>query len=234
MLRVQHSSRTDLVWLSEIERWLDDLPLIGDARFVVASVHERAADALSKRLGQRTASTVKQLKTSDVPLPVNVKEPLRVGIDRLLGALAVNRLRRQEAAAISIDMGTAVTVDLIAADGAFEGGAILAGPALTLLSLHAATSLPRLDAIVLRDRPEVVGKSTTAAMASGAYWGAVGAVRELVQQIAEQCDKMPDVFLTGGVAPAYASRVTLDGRPAWHVPHLVLAGIRLMADGPAP
>ena len=45
-----------------------------------------------------------------------------------------SRLRRPGAPAIAIDMGTATTVDLIGADGAFEGGAIVAGPTLALPS----------------------------------------------------------------------------------------------------
>jgi type III pantothenate kinase len=159
---------------------------------------------------------------------VNVAEPEKVGIDRLLGALAVNQLRRPNAAAIAIDMGTATTVDLIGADGAFEGGAIVAGPTLALAALHAGTaSLPQLDASVLAAPPAAVGKSTIEAMASGAYWGAIGAVREIASQLAQGSASEPQLFLTGGGAEGLAPFIRLNEQPARYLPHLVLSGIEL-------
>ena len=46
------------------------------------------------------------LKYSDLPLEVSLPEPERVGIDRLLGAVAVNRLRTATRPAMVIDVGT--------------------------------------------------------------------------------------------------------------------------------
>ncbi|MFM8221136.1 MAG: type III pantothenate kinase, partial [Planctomycetaceae bacterium] len=46
-----------------------------------------------------------------VPLVVDVETPERVGIDRLLGAVAGNRLRRVGQGAIVVDSGTATTVN---------------------------------------------------------------------------------------------------------------------------
>jgi type III pantothenate kinase len=128
-------------------------------------------------------------------------------------------------------MGTAVTVDLVGADGAFEGGAIFAGPVLALGALHAGTaSLPKLDLSGLAGPPCSVGKSTEQALLAGAYWGAAGAVRELVQRTAQQVDGQPELYLTGGGAPGFAAVLDLDGRPARYLPHLVLSGIRLVAE----
>jgi type III pantothenate kinase len=174
---------------------------------------------------------VQVIAAANLQLNVRTTEPLRVGIDRLLGALAVNRLRSAASAAISVDMGTATTVDLIAADGAFEGGAILAGPWLSLSALHAGTaSLPAID---MHDSapPAAVGKSTDKALAAGAFWGAVGGVNELIRRAADVAGGEPQIFLTGGAAPAFADLVRLGGARARHVPHLVLAGIRLAAEG---
>jgi type III pantothenate kinase len=128
-------------------------------------------------------------------------------------------------------MGTATTVDVVSTDGAFEGGAILAGPWLSLSALHAGTaSLPAMDVGGLAQPPAVVGKSTEQALASGAFWGALGAINELVRRAAEQIPGEPEVYLTGGAAPAFAGLIELAGQPARHVPHLVLAGLRIAAD----
>lgn len=231
VLRLVHTESSNGDWLAALDNWLDGLPLPAGAACLVGSVHRAAADQLCERLAQHRLHP-RRLTAADLRLVVRVPDPERVGMDRLLGALAVNRLRSPSAGAIAIDMGTAITVDLIAADGAYEGGAILAGPTLSLLALHGGTaSLPRLDATILDEPPSAIGKSTTEAMASGAYWGTLGAVRELIQRIADDLRAKPELFLTGGASGPFASQLA-EGNlpPARHVPHLVLAGIRIAAD----
>jgi len=82
--------------------------------------------------------------------------------------------------------------------------------------------------------PPAVGKSTQQAMASGAFWGAVGAVQELIHRMARGGDGDPDIFLTGGASSAFADAIRFEDRPARLVPHLVLGGIKLVADRLAP
>jgi type III pantothenate kinase len=229
--QTQHKGRSPAAWLAEIEDWIASLPPTAEMACALASVHAAAAGSLEESLGPHQWHRFTRVTAIDVPLTIRTAEPQRVGVDRLLGALAVNRLRPGGVPAISVDMGTAITVDLIASDGAFEGGAILAGPMLSLAALHGGTaSLPRLDAAVLTEPRTAVGKSTSQAMAAGAYWGAVGAVRELVGRMAGACATEPEVFLTGGAAAVFADKIGLGDRPARHVPHLVLAGIRIAAD----
>ena len=232
LFQVQHKDRPPAVWLAEIERWLADLAPSEDAQCLVASVHAGAANTLAGCLQNHNWSHLKTLTAADLPLVVRVPEPHRVGIDRLLSAVAANRLRQSGSPAITVDMGTAITVDFIAADGAFEGGAILAGPALSLAALHAGTaSLPLIDAATLATPGSPIGKSTTEAMSAGAYWGPIGAIRELIACIADRCERPPEVFVTGGGSHATLARA-LDStaRPVRHVPHLLLAGIQLAAD----
>jgi type III pantothenate kinase len=229
--RVEHRGRTADAWGAEIDRWFDETALDAATWCVIGSVQPKIAAALVERLQARGFRRIKLVTVKDLRLEVRTTEPTRVGIDRLLGALAVNRLRARQVAAITVDMGTATTVDVVSPDGAFEGGAILAGPWLSLSALHAGTaSLPAMGVGELGQPPAAVGKSTEQALAAGAFWGAVGAVNELVRRSAKQLPGEPEVSLTGGAAPAFASLIELDGRPARHVPHLVLAGLRIAAD----
>jgi type III pantothenate kinase len=229
VLETQHKDRSSAAWLSDVDGWIESLPPT-EMACALASVHEAASALLGERLGRRQWRWFTRLTSGDVPIAVRTLEPARIGVDRLLGALAVNQLRREGVPAISVDMGTATTVDLIAADGAFEGGAILAGPMLSLAALHGGTSsLPRLEAAVLAAPPGAVGKSTAQAMAAGAYWGSVGAVRELIARIAAGCAVEPELYLTGGAAAGFADHLAVGRRPVRHVPHLVLGGIRRAA-----
>jgi type III pantothenate kinase len=169
------------------------------------------------------------LKYSDLPLAVSLPEPERVGIDRLLGAVAVNRLRTPNRGAVVIDVGSAITVDLVAAAGAFLGGAILPGIGMSAKAMHKFTDLLPMIAIdELGESPESLGTSTVAAMRSGLYWGSIGAMKELIARLTESLTKdaaNPEIFLTGGAAPLVAKY--LDPDATYH-PHLILGGMAIV------
>ena len=151
-----------------------------------------------------------------------------VGIDRLLAAVAANRIRRPDRPAVVADLGTAITVDLISGAGEFEGGAILPGIEMAARALHDYTDLlPRIEMSELAEPPDALGKATEPAMRSGLYWGAVGSVRELIWRMVGDGRSEPVLFVTGGAGPMVAKLLHED---AHHVPHLTLAGIAISAD----
>lgn len=143
---------------------------------------------------------------SRIPISIDVEYPDRVGPDRILNGVAVNRLRPADRPAIIVDSGTATTVDVIARQGSFQGGAILPGIVMGARALHEfTTTLPLIDGReFLVQSPEALGKRTETAMASGLYWGHVGAVKELVHRLSSTVDAVPDLFLTGGAASILA------------------------------
>ncbi len=173
----------------------------------------------------RPADPVTLLSAGDLPLVVELKRPDMVGVDRLLDAVAANHLRRAGRSAVVVDVGTAITVDLLSAEGAFCGGAILPGIAMSARAMHEFTDLlPLLEMAELSTPPPPVGTVTLEALRSGLFWGAVGAIRQLIERMTAGDD--PEILLTGGAGPAVAQ---LLGRSARHVPHLTLAGIALTA-----
>ena len=173
------------------------------------------------------------LKHLDLPLAVELPQPNQVGIDRLLGAVAANRLRSADRPAVIIGVGTAITIDLVSAAGAFLGGAILPGIGIAARAMHDFTDrLPLITMEELADPPPSLGTSTTDAMRSGLYWGAVGGMKELIARLTDgglqrSASDRADIFLTGGAAPVVAQ--FLDPS-ATLVPHLVLSGIALVAE----
>jgi type III pantothenate kinase len=201
---------------------------VEQASWWIASVNRSHTTLLVDWLrGGQADVKITLLASEDLPLRVSLPRPDMVGIDRLAGAVAVNRLRDSQRAAVVVDLGTAITVDLIDAEGAFLGGAILPGIGLSARALYEFTDLlPLLDMRVLREPPPALGKSTTDAMQSGLYWGAVGGVRELIARLASDQAADAQVFLTGGAAPSVAGLLAPD---ALYVPHLVLAGIAITA-----
>jgi len=163
------------------------------------------------------------LTVHDFPLQVQVELPERVGLDRLAAAVAANQLRCHGQPAIVIDVGTAITVDLLDSEGAFRGGAILPGPAVAAAALAMRTdALPHVDDVDLARLPTPIGKSTTAAIRSGVAWGTVGAVKELVFQMTRQLPATPHLFCTGGGGAVIAEQLGAD---AQYDPVLVLRGV---------
>ncbi|MCA9118772.1 MAG: type III pantothenate kinase [Planctomycetaceae bacterium] len=165
------------------------------------------------------------LSYKDLSLEINVHFPERVGMDRLIAAVAVNERRDSERPAIIVDAGTAITVDLVDGTGIFQGGVILPGFRLSAQALADGTDqLPNVDATFRSDAPAVIGKSTTEAIRSGLFWGGVGAIRELVARTAAELDTSPQIFVTGGDAERLTGYLADD---AQFVSDLVLRGIVL-------
>jgi len=193
----------------------------------VGSVARPVASQIVNWLRLHEVDAITMLSASDLPLTVSLPRPDMVGIDRLLAAVAANRLRDPGRPAITVDLGTAVTVDLVSAEGAFLGGAILPGIGLSLRALHEFTDLlPLVEMAELADPPPALGRSTVEALHSGIYWGAVGGVRQLIGLLSTPGSAEPHVYVTGGAAPAVAG---LLSQSAAYVPHLTLAGIALVA-----
>lgn len=223
-LAVSHEDQAAL--FTEIGAWLQEYCPAGPPGYL-ASVHPETQAIVQEMFAHR----LQPMAADDLPIVLRVEQPERVGIDRLLNAVAVNRLRQAEQPAIVVDLGTACTVDLIASDGAFEGGAILPGVNLSANALHRGTAaLPQLTAESFDDPPAVIGKSTHDAMASGIYWGIVGAVRELVARMSDESSATPQLFLTGGGATQLVTHLQDDRQPVRHIPNLVLSGIALVAE----
>ena len=102
-----------------------------------------------------------------------------------------------------IDSGTATTFDVVAADGAFEGGVIAPGINLSMQALHdAAAQLPRV-AIRRPAGNRVVGVDTVGAMQSGVFWGYIAMIEGLVSRIKAERQEPMTVIGTGGVASLF-------------------------------
>jgi len=135
----------------------------------------------------------------DLGMTARITKPSEAGADRLVNAIGAHLIYPGDL--IVIDSGTATTFDVVAADGAFEGGLIAPGINLSLQALHeAAAMLPRIAI----QRPErVIGKDTVSNMQSGVFWGYVALIEGLVARIKAEWGKPMTVIGTGGVASLF-------------------------------
>ncbi|AQR61950.1 pantothenate kinase [Brevundimonas sp. LM2] len=187
------------VWLTQLlsMRRIDLASLTG---CIISSVVPQSIFNL-KNLSRRYLS-VEPLVIGDnvqIGIPVRIAKPSEAGADRLVNAIGAHLLYPGDL--IVIDSGTATTFDVVAADGAFEGGAIAPGINLSLQALHeAAAMLPRI-AIQRPDR--VIGKDTVSNMQSGVFWGYVSLIEGMVSRIKAEWGAPMTVVGTGGVASLF-------------------------------
>lgn len=226
---VAHRDRDPQHWLDEIARWLETLPS-PPTQCILAAVDPAVAEKLSEDLlGTRFESLVR-LTPANVPIATRLERPEQVGVDRLINAYAASRLIDQKRSWVVIDAGTAITVDLTAADGVFEGGAILPGAHTSAGALYQSTArLPRIEVAQLASPPPV-GRATEAAIAAGIYWGTVGAIRHVVEQIAAGLPDDPALLLTGGDGAWLAMPLRAVLPELRLVDHLTLRGIGVIAS----
>ena len=164
-----------------------------------------------------------------VPLAIRVDRPSDVGADRLVNALAAGRLYGTPA--VVVDFGTATTLDCVAADGAYVGGAIAPGLELGLEALAARTAkLPRIE---LRAPDRAIGRDTVSAMQAGTIFGyqalATGLLERVRRELADANGVAPAAvraILTGGLSAAPWAR-GLDGIDVID-PDLTLKGLAIL------
>lgn len=166
---------------------------------------------------------------SPVGLTPSYDDPSRLGADRLMAALAA--WRRTGGPVIVADAGTAITVDAVSAKGELLAGAIVAGPRTQLGALARDTAqLPDPQ----RLEPAVPGRSTEQCLAAGAWWGAIGAIKEVAARLSLALGGPAPLYLTGGAGEwlraglpqaVWASDLVLEGLWwAWDALHGTTGG----------
>ena len=105
-------------------------------------------------------------------IPLLVDNPKEVGADRIVNCLAAHA--KFKSAAIVVDFGSSICVDVVSAKGEFLGGAI--APGVQVSSDAAAARSAALRRVELARPRSVVGKNTVECMQAGAVFGFAGLV----------------------------------------------------------
>lgn len=152
-------------------------------------------------------------------LKIKYRNPLEVGADRIANAVAATQMHPQKNLII-VDLGTATTFCAITADRDYLGGSIIAGLKLSMESLEAKTA--KLPSVEIVARTEALGQSTVESLQSGLYYGHLGAMREIINKITDECFKgeKPFVIGTGGFSSLFEKEKLFDQI----MPDLVLKG----------
>jgi len=195
------------------DAWLGGLPS-GDVACIasVASGDRRVAllDGLATRFGRLH---LVRTQAQFAGLRIAYDNPQHLGVDRFLALLSA----LDAGGALLVGVGTALTIDLLDADGLHRGGRIAPSPMLMREALHArAPVLP-----VQGGRYSEFADDTDHALASGCEGAALALVERSLVRAQELLGARPGLWLHGGGADALRDRL-----PAHHwVPDAVLRGL---------
>lgn len=199
------------------DAWLANLPH-GEVACIasVASDARSAAllDGLSTRFGRLHRARTEPLLGA---LRIAYANPAHLGVDRFLALLAC----AGEGASLLVGVGTALTVDLVDADGRHRGGRIAPSPQLMRQALHQrAAQLPAEGG----DYAEFAD-DTVHALASGCDGAVIGLVERSLEAARMLLGQAPTLRLHGGGATALRGRlpahafqpdIVLRGLARWH------------------
>ena len=141
--------------------------------------------------------------------------PSRLGVDRFLALLAAHA--RAPGAWLVVGVGTALTLDLLDAQGRHRGGRIAPSPGVMRQALQqAAAHLP-----VQGGDYQEFASDTLDALASGCEGAALGLIERSLRLAGETLSEVPGLLLHGGGAAALAGHFP----QAQYAPALVLEGL---------
>jgi len=176
-------------------------PLISQAEgisycSVVPAINENLCESLAEFAKPIFHLTCETCTGLDLAYP----KPYEIGEDRIANAIAAQEF--YGIPAIVIDMGTAVTFDIISSKG-YEGGIIAPGLAVMTHYLHQQTALlPELKAKDLVNVEGAIGKSTVDAMKLGVAVGFSGMIQSILDKVTDglavRSELNPVVLSTGG------------------------------------
>lgn len=160
---------------------------------VVPPVSNSFYTAIRKVLGIQPMVVGPGIKTG---LNILVDNPSQVGSDLIVAAVAALRIAKPPMAIV--DMGTATTITVIDANGAFIGGSICTGVKISMEALTTRTA--QLPAISLEQPRRVIGRNTVECMQSGLMVGTAAMLDGLVDRMEEELGMPLQVIATGGIA----------------------------------
>lgn len=184
---------------------------------------------LQRILGHQVINAHKLLMQNKALLKLGSVE--NAGIDRMLGAIGA--MHHEKSPLITVDCGTAITVNGVSQDKMFLGGVIFAGIGTQLFGLYKQTAgIPELEFT----RPQsLVGSNTKESVMAGVLASVVGGITNGVNALRNTYFHNVDVavVVTGGEGELVTNELVKNGLKATYHPQIVTTGIlTLLANAP--
>jgi type III pantothenate kinase len=144
-------------------------------------------------------------------------EPRKLGVDRWLALLGATQ---PDHPALVVSVGTAMTIDALAADGQHLGGLIVPGPQLMVNALFKNTSDIAERAAAGEVAEDYFADNTLGCVTRGAQHACAALIADAHAQLAHHGEVT--LWLTGGAVNAVQAELRM---PYFYAPDLVLRGL---------
>ncbi|MBU0600246.1 type III pantothenate kinase [bacterium] len=164
------------------------------------------------------------LKIEDLKeiIKIEYPSPSEIGVDRIVSAIAAKELYGFPA--IIVDLGTAITFDVLSEKGAYLGGAITPGLEISMVTLFERAALLPKAKIIKTEK--IMGMDTVSSMQSGVYFGFRYLIEGIIKKIQDELNMKALIVITGGWAEIYRGEIRAD----FIDPCLILEGLRIIAE----
>jgi len=200
--------------------WQARLPMRIEAAHVTSvaspALRVQLLDALAARSGRIGIASTQRAWQG---VRIAYAEPARLGVDRFLSLLAA---RARGGAWLVVGVGTALTIDLLDADGRHHGGRIAPSPTLMREALQARAAQLPAQGGAYRE----FAADTDDALASGCLGAALALVERSREAAQRLCEGPVSLLLHGGGAGTLLPQLP----DAEHDPALVLHGLACWAQ----
>lgn len=203
----------------ELEGAIDQIVLAS----VVPPLTATFTDVGQRYLGRRPLQVGPHL---DIGIRICTDNPAEVGADRIANAVAAFHLF--PGPSLIIDMGTATTFDVVAANGDLLG--VVIAPGIRLAADALAQQAAQLSRVALEAPPHVIGRNTIHAVQSGLIFGYASLIEGIVKRLlAEHPDREQSISTvgTGGLIHLITPHTdVIDHTDPW----LTLTGLRIIGE----
>ena len=198
----------------------------------VCSVNPSTEKKLTESISDKSIPIFRANIKNKLNLRVKYKTPETLGMDRVCSAVGAydiavkQKLLREDQYLLTIDFGTATTINIVSPEGNFLGGLIAPGISTMLKSLNEKTK--QLPLPELNSYDGLIGKSTSSSILSGVVTSTIGMINETVNHLSEISNHtLPLIFATGGnaqfIIPQIKHKILYDEA-------LVLKGLKVIND----
>lgn len=190
---------------------------------------ERALRRVARGAGLRAPQFVRSTRRA-AGVRNGYVQTWRLGADRWVAMLGARALHPGRALCV-VDVGTALTLDLLDARGQHRGGLLLPGPTLMVASLLNDTAgiRKRAGGAVRATRRGAArfGRSTRAGLLAGSAMACAALIERALREARRELAGRPLLLLSGGAAAQLTPLLTVAHR---RVDGLVLHGLALLAQ----
>ncbi len=198
----------------------------------ICSVNPSVEELLRNEIESREIFVYTVNVKSKFNLQIEYKTPETLGMDRLCSVVGALNLADKKNMIldnqylITIDFGTATTINILSPDRKFIGGLIAPGIKTMLNSLKEKTAqLPLIDS---GSYGGIAGESTKSSIINGVFTATIGMISETINYLTSESNKVPPlIFATGGNAESILPHIN---HKIIYDKSLVLRGLKVVYD----